>query len=814
MIHTLIQTRLSIVSATVAAVYFFCALNAWAQQASAPPELELWYQQPAQQWEDALPVGNGRMGAMVFGKTDTERIQLNEESMWPGPETPAVNSHGTPEDLKRIRDLVLAGKHHEADSAIVRSFSRLDIKRSHQTLGDLWIESGNKDTAVSDYRRSLDLRTGIARTTWKRQGIAFSREVFCSAPDQVLVVRLKANRPKALAFHVRLDRPLDTGAPTHNTVASPNTLTMTGRITQRSGELDSKPVPGMSGAKFLCVCRVLGDGDVVSGEGELQISGGSDVTLLLTASTGGTQAELAKQHDVKVDAVSELRQRHVRDHRELMDRCVLDLGGHELARMPTDRRIVAIREGMEDPALQALLFQYGRYLLVASSRPGTQPANLQGLWNPHILAPWNADYHLNINLQMNYWPANVTGLGECNEPLFQFMQKLAQRGAETARAQYGCRGWVAHHATDLWATPWMRARMPYWGSWIHGGGWLCQHLWSHYTFTGDKVFLKDTAWPLLSGQSLFYLDWLIEKDGRLISMPETSPENSFLSPEDDKPAAVCAAAAMGQQIITEVFTNTLAAAEELGIENPLVREIRAALPKLEKGTNIGPDGRLLEWGQPFKEASIGHRHMSHLYAFHPGHAITQGKTPKLMEAVRKSIATRVKHGGVGVGWTRAWAINVYARLHAGNTAHHQLNELLKTQTLDNLFSSVFGIKRKLFQIEANFGTTAGVAEMLLQSHDDRIDLLPALPDAWATGSVKGLHARGGFEVDIQWEAGELSRATVRSSVGGICRLRTDVAVTVKHGDSTIGTSELEAGTVTFPTGASQEYSIERVKRQE
>lgn len=722
---------------------------------AAPTPLELWYEEPAGEWEEALPLGNGRLGAMVFGDTHLERIQLNEDSMWAGPRKPMSNSKGTPEDLERIRALVFAGKHHEADQAIVEAFSHSGVVRSHQTLGDLWIDWTDKESPVSNYKRSLDLRTGISLTTWQRGAATISQEVFCSFPDQVLVVRLKSDQAKSIAFQLRLDRPTDEGNLTHHTTAVGNSLIMVGKVTQLQGDLDGTKRPDMDGVEFLSQCLVEGDGRIQSNGGSLEVRDATSVTLYLSASTSyNVRDALEDNRLASRRSIASLRKRHSKDHLALMDRCVVDLGGHEANALPTDKRLKVLREGEDDPAMAALIFQYGRYLLVGSSRPRTNPANLQGLWNPHIKAPWNADYHLNINLQMNYWHANATNLSECQEPLFDFMERLAERGADTAKTQYAMRGWMAHHATDIWARPYMVAARAYWGSWIHGGGWLCQHLWTHYEYTQDKDFLRTSAWPLLSGQARFYLDWLVEKDGRLISVPETSPENSFLSPEDNESAAVCAAAAMGQQIIAEVLDNTLRAAAELGIENELVQEIRAAWPKLEKGMNIGPDGRLLEWDKPYAEADSGHRHMSHLYGFHPGHSITETKTPEVFEAVKRSIATRAENGSVGVGWSRAWAISVYARLKDGEQAHFHLNEMLKTQTLGNLFNSVFGTARPLFQIEANFGVTSGIAEMLLQSHEDVIHLLPAIPDAWAKqGSVKGLKARGGFEVDMTWKDG-------------------------------------------------------------
>jgi len=733
----------------------------------------LWYRQPAGNWNQALPVGNGRMGAMVFGDPDFERIQLNEDSVWAGEAKDVRLSIGTPADLAEMRRLIDEGDLEAVDREIVKRFSRLDVRRSHQTLGDLYIDWADTGAGYADYRRQLDLRTGIATSTWVSGDTRFIQEVFCSNPDEALLIKLQARGPDSLNFELSLDRPTDSGHVTHAVEAAGHdgvkSLYMSGQVTQREAVLQSKPVEGMLGVRFAANLDAVANEGVISViEQKLRVEGAKEVYLKLTAGTdfdGATIDIVTGDSQSLPERFESLRQRHVADHAGLYNRSVLNLPHDpELASLPTDRRLALLKENGQDPGFEKLLYHYGRYLLIASSRDNGNPANLQGLWNEHILAPWNNDYHLNINLQMNYWPANVTGLEETNKPLFRWMQQLARNGAVTAREQYGMRGWVAHHATELFAQTVMKARNSYWGAWIHGGGWMSQHLWTHYDFTRDKSFLREVGYPLLSGQARFYLDWLVEKDGTLVSYPETSPENSFVSASGNR-IAVTENVAMGQQIITEVFTNTLAAAEVLGVTDEVTKEIEAALPKLDNGLRIGPDGRLLEWDKPREEFEPGHRHMSHLYGLHPGNSITQEKTPGMLEAAKKSIAFREKHGSVGTGWSRAWAISMYARLRDGDTALSHLKEAMRTQTLDNGFNSIFGMRQHTFQIEANMGVTAGVAEMLLQSHDGHIHLLPALPEAWDSGSITGLKARGGHTIDMVWQDGRLKTALVGKGVG-------------------------------------------------
>jgi alpha-L-fucosidase 2 len=719
----------------------------------------IWYKQAALKWEEALPLGNGRIGAMVFGNPVNERIQLNDDSMWPantGWDEPAGNKN----DLQRIRELLFEGNNQDADKLFVEKFSRKDILRSHQTLGDLFIDL--EHSTISGYSRQLDIRKAIATSSYLADGKAVTQKVFVSHPHRVIVIELASEG--GLNGKIKLLRPADEGHPTATTKSvGNNTLVMNGQVTQYKAVFDSKPNPITSGVKFETRLKALADGgEIIGGTDYLVLKNVQKLTIYLANNTSFYYPDYSSQSILDIEiaektGIEAIERDHIADYQKLFDRVDFYIQADNPDTLATNERIARVKAGQVDLGLEVLLFQYGRYLLISSSRPGTNPANLQGLWNQHLSAPWNADYHLNINLQMNYWPANLTNLDELNMPLFGFIDRLIENGKQTAKINWGCRGTFFPHATDIWAQTWLQASTAYWGCSVGAGGWLIQHYWQHYQFTRDKKFLKQRAFPAMHQVALFYSDWLItdKRDGYLISAPSTSPENQYTD-HSGKQVATCLGSAMDQQIIAEVFDNYIQACQELNIQSPFLKKIKQQRKKLRPGFVLASDGRILEWDREYAEPEPGHRHMSHLYGFHPGVAISKDKTPELFEAVRKSLDYRLENGGAGTGWSRAWLINCSARLLDGNMAHDHIQLLLQKSIYDNLFDA-----HPPFQIDGNFGYTAGIAEMLIQSHEENtIRILPALPALWENGHIKGIKARHGITADIFWKKNRVEKVVI------------------------------------------------------
>ena len=760
------------------------------------PATTIWFDKPATQFTESSPMGNGRLGAMLFGGVDEERIVLNESSVWSGSRQDADRPDAY-KVLPEIQRLLLAGKNPEAEALLNANFTCQGPGSGgaqygcYQVLGNLHLSFLSADTnaPVLNYQRVLNLDDAVTDLNYQRGGVTFTREMFVSAPAQVMVLRLRADKSKQISFDAKLDRP----ERFETTADGQNGLLMTGQLDNGT---DGK------GVRYVARIRVLNHGGEVSTSGNiLSVRNAGEVVLLIAAGTdyqgfAGRQtadplaATLQDLDQAAKKSFKSLRKAHIADYQSYFKRVALQIEPPDAAaaQKPTPERIIAAHEGAGDPSLAALYFNFGRYLLISSSRPGGLPPNLQGIWAEEVRTPWDGDWHLDVNVEMNYWPAEECNLSDLTQPLFALIASLQVPGAKTAHDYYNAHGWVAHVITNPWGftSPGESAS---WGSTTSGSGWLCQHLWDHWLYTYDTNFLA-WAYPIMKGSAQFYSDLLIEEPVHhyLVVAPANSPENHFEMP-DGRVSAIALGTTFQSQLTRYLFTACIESSEILGVDADFRNDLITKRARLEP-TRIGPDGRIMEWPEPYKETEVHHRHVSHLWGLYPANEISVARTPDLAAAARKSLTVR---GDDSLGWSYAFKAALWARLGDGNHAWLLVKGALSPVTTQEIhYDNGGGVYPNMldacppFQIDANFGVTAAIGEMLLQSQDGTIHLLPALPDEWKNGHVFGMRARGGFQVDLTWQDGKLTAATIHSDLGGPCTVNYNgklVNLAIKPGQS-------------------------------